>query len=381
MAHEAGDDELVVRPAASSSELVEGEDELIVPGRRRVRKAWLIVASVGVLAGAVVGVAVTRQHAGHKATLAPTASATVKATQPRSPADRTALQLAPAVDLALAEDGTLFVLGPNRLARILPGGSRPELTTTALPAGAAFVAVGSRTGRVWVVGQDTNEIDGYDPGFLTRISQTRLPGNTEIRAIATLDEQLFLATTAGIFQLASPDSVPQLLPGFSVEVQAITADPARGQVLAVAADYSLLQTRGGRVHVVPSSSEVLPDSLEVTESGVWAVGFGTAAGGGPRIARVNLSTLALVPLGPGDPDAPQGTDGWQGATVFWVRHVYSSTVICYDARTGTPSASYPDLAVAGDPNPHAKIVSQLGVAYAISGQDVLRLKTTQACSG
>ena len=182
MAHEAGDDELVVRPAASSSELVEG-DELIVPGRRRVRPAWLIVASVGVLAGAVVGVAVTRQHAGHKATLAPTASATVKATQPRSPADRTALQLGPAVDLALAEDGTLFVLGPNRLARILPGGSRPELTTTALPAGAAFVAVGSRTGRVWVVGQDTNEIDGYDPGFLRRISQTRLPGNGQVLSV------------------------------------------------------------------------------------------------------------------------------------------------------------------------------------------------------
>lgn len=175
--------------------------------------------------------------------------------------------------------------------------------------------------------------------------------------------------------------MPRLLPGFSAEVQAITADPARDQVLAVAADYSLLQTRGGRVHVVRTSSEVLPDSLEVTESGVWAVGFGTAAGGGPRIARVNPSTLALVPLGPGDPGAPQGTDGWQGATVFWVRHVYSSTVICFDARTGTPTASYPDLAATGDPNPHAKIVSQLGAAYATNGQDVLRLKTTQACPG
>jgi hypothetical protein len=67
--------------------------------------------------------------------------------------------------------------------------------------------------------------------------------------------------------------------------------------------------------------------------------------------------------------------------VFWVRHVYSATVICYDARTGTPTASYPDLAAAGDPNPHTKIVSQSGAAYAISGQDVFRLKTTQACPG
>jgi hypothetical protein len=381
MADEAGDDELVVRPARQPSELVE-DDELIVPGRRRRTPPGLIVASVGVLAGAVVGVAITN-HAGHKATLPPpAASATVTATRPGSPADRTALQLGPAVDLALAEDGTLFVLGPNRLTRIVPDGSRPEFTTTVLPPEAAFVAVDAAAERVWVVGQDTNEIDGYDPGSLTRISRTQLRRNVQIQAIATLDEQLFLATTAGIFQLGPPDSVPRLLPGFSAAVQAITADPARDQMLAVADDHSLLRIRAGRVHVTPPpSGEVLPDSLEVTGPGIWAVGFGIAGGGGSRIARVNPSTLALVPVGPGDPNAPQGTDGWQGAAVFWVRHVYSATVICYDARTGTPTTSYPDLAAAGDPDSHAKIVSTSGAAYAISGQDVFRLKTTQACPG
>jgi hypothetical protein len=90
MAHEADDDEVVVRPAIRPTELVE-DDELIVPGRRRRTPPGLIVASVGVLAGAVVGVAITN-HAGHKATLPPpAASATVTATQPSSPADRTAL--------------------------------------------------------------------------------------------------------------------------------------------------------------------------------------------------------------------------------------------------------------------------------------------------
>lgn len=380
MADDAGDDELVGRPAASSSGLVEDE-ELVVPGRPRHLPAGLIVASVGVLVGALITVAVTKQHAGHGERLAPpAASAAVTVSRPGLPADRTALQLGPAVDLALAEDGTLFVLGPNRLTRIVVGA--PRETTTVLPAGAALVALDSRAGRVWVVGQDTNEIDGYDPGSLTRISRTQLPGNVQIQTIAALHTQLFLATTAGIFQLATPHSVPRLLPGFSAAVQAITADPARDQMLAVADDHSLLRIRAGRVQVAPPpSGEVLPDSLEVTGPGIWAVGFGIATGGGSRIARVNPSTLALVPVGPGDPDAPQGTDGWQGTNVFWVRHTYSTTVICYDARTGTPTASYPDLAATGDPNPQAKIVSQSGAAYAISGQHVFRLKTTQACPG
>src|SRR5262249_48290718 len=155
----------------------------------------------------------------------------------------------------------------------------------------AFVAADSATGRVWVVGQDTNEIDSYDPRSLARISLTRLAGTIEINAIATLGQQLFLATTVGIFHLATPASVPHLVPGFFGAVQAITADPRRNQVLAVADDHSLLQIRAGRVHVIPpSSGEVLPDSLEVTDSGIWAVGFGTAPG--PRIARVNPFTLA-----------------------------------------------------------------------------------------
>ena len=378
MAHESGDDEIAVRPATSSRGLPE-DDELVVSARRRHPPAWLIVASVGVLAGALLTVAVTKQHTGNEATLAPpAASATVTATQPSSPADRTALQLGPAVDLALAADGTLYVLGLNRLTRIFPGTLRE--TTTVLPVGAAFVAVNSAGKRVWVVGQDTNEIDGYDPDSLTRISRTHLPGNVQIQAIAALGTQLFLATTAGVFHLATLDSVPHLLPGFPAAVQAITADPRRDQMLAVGEDYSLLQIRGGHVHLMPpSSGELLPGSLEVTEPGIWAVGFGI--GGGPRIARVNPSTLVLSPVGPGEPDAPQGADGWPGATVFWARHVYSAAVVCYDARTGTPTTSYPDLAAAGDPTPHTKIVSRGGAAYAISGPEVFRLKTTQSCPG
>jgi hypothetical protein len=150
MAHESGDDEIAVRPATPSRGLPE-DDELVVSARRRHPPAWLMVASVGVLAGALLTVAVTKQHTGHETTLAPpAASATVTATQPSSPADRTALQLGPAVDLALAADGTLYVLGLNRLTRIFPGTLRE--TTTVLPVGAAFVAVNSADKRVWVVG-------------------------------------------------------------------------------------------------------------------------------------------------------------------------------------------------------------------------------------
>ena len=384
MANGAEEEELAVSLTTTPAGQPVEDDELIVSGRRRHPPAWLIVASVSVLAGATVAVAVgTSRHAGHKVATAPlTATAAVSSAQASAPADRTQLQLGPAVDLALAEDGTLFILGPNRLARIGPGGSSPEQTTTALPSGAAFVAVDSATKHVWVVGQDPNEIDSYDPRSLARISQTRVAETIETHAIATLDQQLFLATTVGILHLATPTSVPHLLPGFSAAVQAITADPRRNQMLAVANDHSLLQIRAGRVHVAPpSSSEVLPDSLEVTDPGIWAVGFGISAGRNPRIARVNPPTLALVPVGPGDPDAPQGTDGWPGAAVFWVRHVYSATVICYDARTGTPTASYPDLAATGDPEPHTKIVSHSGAAYAIRGEAVLRLKTTRSCPG
>jgi hypothetical protein len=59
--------------------------------------------------------------------------------------------------------------------------------TTVLPAGAALVAVDSRTGRVWVVGQDTNEIDGYDPGSLMRISRTQLRRNEVVPRVVEVE--------------------------------------------------------------------------------------------------------------------------------------------------------------------------------------------------
>lgn len=381
-----GDDDLVVRPA-TPRDGVAGEEELIAVGRRRRPPAWLLAAGACVLVAGVVAFAVAKNAEDHKATLpSPSSSATVRPVQPARPTDRPTLplgQLGPAADLALADDGTLFVLGQNGLMRVGHSGTHPEVSTTAVPPGApALLAIDSGARRVWAVGRYSDSVFSYDADSLARVGPAQLRPYAEISAIAAQHGRLFLATTSGVYELDSPSSAARRLPGFSGAVQAIAADPGRHRLLAVAADHSLLDIRGGRVHVAPrSSTEVLIDSLLVTDDGVWAVGFGTRAGG-TRVASVNPDMWHVIPVGLGDADAPQGAQGWPGGSVFWVRDAYSDTVVCYDAGNGIGAAEFQDLAPAADaPDPSMKVVSRPGVAYAISEESVVRLETTQACPG
>ena len=127
-----------------------------------------------------------------------------------------------------------------------------------------------------------------------------------------------------------------------------------------------------------SSPATLPDSVEVTAEGIWAVGFGDVQG--TRIARIDPATLQVRPVGSGDAAAPQGAEGWPGEAVFWVRDAYSNDLTCHDARTGAQVASFRDVGSPANPQ-GVKIVSRHGAAFAISGTDLVRLHTTQACPG
>ena len=355
---------------------VDDEDLIVSGGVPRP----LVITGIAAATVAVVVLAVAKRADHHVAMSAPpSAPATMGPAEPATP-DRSPLALGRSADVAIANGGTLFVLGQQRLARLPRGRSRPDRVTYAVSPAAMFLAVDSAARRVWVADPYAGSVVTYDAASLARIGQAQPLRYFEISAIAALDGRLFLAMKSGVYELAAPNSATRRVPGFSRAVQAITADPTRHRLLAVSADHSLLEIRAGRVRVAtPPSTAVLIDSALVTDHGIWAVGIGTTAGG-TRIARVDPDTLRVVPLGSGDLDAPQGARGWPGGSVFWVQDAYSGTVTCYDARLATRTASFRDLTATID-SADVKVVSRPGAAYAINQEQVVRLRTTPACPG
>ena len=365
-----GDDDAQLISPAPASDLTYGEDDLLVLGDERTVPAWTIVAGLVALLAIVIGLIALKQGGRHGAAPVPSAgSPTPTESQQQAQPIGTPIDLGQtsAADLELAA-GRLFVLSaePSRLGQVNAKTGVLDRQVAA-PLGAQYL-VGDPAGRyVWVVaGARIFAYDAPTLAFLGKLEVTR-----DVIVAAVLDGELFLNTDHGIYRAGPRDSVPTSLDYSGQVLQDLAADPHRHRLLGVTVGYQLLTVTTRGVKSAGQLKELLPRSIAVTKSAIWAVGFGTV--GGSRIARLNPNTMELTPVGAGDGDAPQGAEGWAGESVIWTRFPYLDSIACRDARTGAIVGTFP--------NTISQVVSTRGVAYGRSGGIVVRLETTRACPG
>jgi hypothetical protein len=365
-----GDDDAQLIPPVPAGDLTYGDDDLLVLGDERTLPPWSIVAGVAVALAIVIGLVSLKRDGQHAA--APVASAVVSEspTQQQVQPIGTPIDLGQtsAVDVELAA-GRLFVLctEPSRLGQV-DAKTGVLKRQVAAPLGAQYLVADPVGQLLWVIAG--SRVFAYDAPTLAPLG--KLEVSRDVTVAATLDGRLFLDTDHGIYVAGPRDSVAALLAGFSGQVLLdIAPDPVRHRLLAITVGYELLVVTTRGVQIVRQLKEQLPTSIAVTRAGIWAVGFGPA--GGSRLARVDPRTLKFTPVGAGDPDAPQGGQGWAGESVVWTRFPYLDSITCRDSRTGAILGSFP--------NTIGQVVSTRGVAYGLSGGTVVQLATTRACPG
>lgn len=377
------DDEPIVVSSVAPPLDLDAYDEL-VPATAPRPPRWLVIGGIGILAAGLVTAAALRQHGQHVATppapTATTAPASLLAPEPPpAPAPPPEPRVGEPVNLAWinAEDAALDAQGrllllttpPSRLVATL---NRVVVSNSAAQPAATGIVLDPTSAQVWLVGPDGDggRATGYDDHGRRSFAQVHLP--VPILAAAALDGRLWMATPQGVF-VASRESASRAtrLPGFSGEVETIAADPGRDRLLAISNDYELLTVDASGVRVVRRLRTVLPSSIAVVGDRIWLIGFGAPAT--TRMGLLDPRTLRTTPVGHGDPDAPQGAEGWPGDSVIWTQDAYGSALICRDAGDGHIVGTFPGIA--------GPVVSRDGMAYAMNGGFVLRIPTNRSCPG
>jgi hypothetical protein len=336
--------------------------------------SWVIVVGIGVLIGAVLVVSAVKRSDHHSAAPLPTVSSRAGATPVAGLGPGVDLGETTAVDLAMAR-GLLYVLTrePARLGQVNARTGAVTRQITA-PEGASHVYADQAGERVWVAADDL--VFAYDGPTLASIGQVQL--NRPVTSAAALDGRLYIGTDHGVYvataptyYLGSPVTV-RPLSGFSGQVvQTIAADPARHRLLAVTVNYELLEVKATGVRFVRQLRNLLPESIAVTRSAIWIIGYGDP--GVSRIGRLDPKTMTITPVGSGDADAPQGASAWPGSDVFWVRNNSTDDLTCRDARTGEIAQT-----LSGVPGP---VTSTGGAAYAVRAGVAIRLQVAALCPG
>lgn len=339
-------------------------DELLESGPRLPR--WSVLAGALVLAAALLTAVLVKTAGGHHAA---TPTRTVSNPAPTSSPPEE-LGTDAVHDIAVDGNGGVLLLTdpPSELIALAGDGSIRHRAPA--PATAGLLIAAPDVDRAWVVapGAGSSEVFAYARSTVRNLAGYRVPAT--VAAAAAFDGTLWLATDKGVYVLGPPPTVVRL-GGFAGAVQTIAADPARRRLLAVSARYELLTVDARGAHVVRRAHNILPESIVVTRDAIWAVGFGQV--GGSRQGRVDPRSLAITPVGSTDPQAPQGANAWAGEHVFWIKYAYSGAMVCHDARTGEVVAAFTDTS---DP-----VASVTGTAYALSGGQLTRLRTTAACPG
>ncbi len=371
-----GDDADLTLPTSAADDQAT-DDEVLALGGRGSPPSWLIALGIGVLVAGVIAIAVVRRVGHHDAVpdLTPLPSASsFDVPQPIGPGEAVDLGQTQAVDLA-GTSSMLLVLtsNPPRLGQIDPRTGRLNRQVEA-PRGAARLVLDEAGQHAWVTAGRL--VFAYDAPTLASIGQVRVP--RPVFAAAALGDRLYLGTDQGVYvtgrggapYLGLPTTTSRI-PGFTGGVQTISADPSRHRLIAVSQNDNLLVVHSGGVQVVRKLHGDTPEAIEVTEDGIWAVGFGDA--GGTRIGRLDPVTWQITLVDAGDPDAPRTVRAWPGQGVFWVNAAYTDSVICRDARSGKVGGVFSGL--------DGPVVSSRGLAYGRDGDSVVRVGTTASCPG
>jgi hypothetical protein len=282
--------------------------------------------------------------------------------------------------------GDLVALTPGHLARIADrdGTLRVAASSTpGLPVGDPDYAdwqLVSDGPHLWLVGLgQLHRVYRVDPATLRLELGSVLPRTRVVLAAAALDGHLYLATGSAVYDLAPAASHVTAVPGLG-GASALAADPSRHRLLLLGWHSG---TNSGVRAYRPADGLISPvkpvgfgkGGLITAAGRVWAGGFGTAAGGGAVLERLDPHTLHRAATSPlAGQLGPGAVLAAAGGRVIWVRSGGGSGALwCVSATTGRAEQHWADVLGA--------IVSRPGAAYVASGSRVARLRLDRACRG
>jgi hypothetical protein len=184
---------------------------------------------------------------------------------------------------------------------------------------------------LWVVSINGTSIGAYDIVHLESLGTMQAP--EQINGAAVMNGQLWFTTDTGLYFVAGGGGRPERVPGPSVRLGPITADPAARRVFV--ADYAARATVRSWTSAGPLVSFRLGmtvESLTTTPGGLWAAG--AAAG---RAAVFRLEPDSLRPLGTVAVQRRLGSRGRIAAVfdrILLLRGEPLEPLYCVDSVTG-----------------------------------------------
>lgn len=186
-------------------------------------------------------------------------------------------------EIMVVDVPTRRVLGSVRLS----GGYSVEFQAS------ARLLLDADADRLWVV------VTGAEPAQLLEFDASRLRPvrrvtvHFAVQDATAMRGHLYLATSAGVADLAPDAASPTVLPGAHGAVSAIAADPARDRILAVDASSpgAVVVVSVGRVNTRRIFGNLIEGSIAVVGDEIWVGGSGDRGG---LIARLDPATLAPV---------------------------------------------------------------------------------------
>jgi hypothetical protein len=228
--------------------------------------------------------------------------------------------------------------------------------------------------RLWVVSE------GSEPAPIRVIDTARPARGPDVAVPATiyntavLGGHLYLATSAGVLDVAPGASHAAALNGRTDLVTAIAADPARGRLLALDATspvHVLAVTPGAGVRAAATLPSVGVSSIAVVAGSIWLGGYSDT---GSVVVRLAPDSLTPVDVSPVSGLAGPGTRVVAGQTDLFVTSGVAPAAQgwCVDGRSGSVLTAWTGLA--GAPS------SAGGRVYVLTDSGV-RAAAHGACDG
>lgn len=239
---------------------------------------------------------------------------------------------------------------------------------------AAKLVLDADADRLWVLGLGarTSRLIELNTGKLLPIRG--LTVHLTVQGAAAMDGHLYLATPAGLADLAPAASGIALLPTVRGAVSAVTADPARNRLLVLDASVpgAVVVVSAGRATTRRAFGNLIKGSIAVVGDQIWVGGYGGGARAGYRAIVARLDPVTLSPVQTSSVALKvDRVDVAPGASNIWVT-TSRPGLWCVDARTGAILEEWPGGV--------APVTSTVGAAYAIDSGSVVPL-ILQGCGG
>jgi hypothetical protein len=353
-----------------AGDVLGADDDVVELGRAQLPRWAVVVGCAAALLGFFALAALKAPH--------PTTAAEVAA-----PTSVPVRQLGPTLPLGAGSDAVDVLVSGDRLYVL----RSEELVVVGLPADrvirsmpladaipqheSARLVIDEQSHRIWVFVEGVTSAPLLEFDATTLRSMRRLAASAAIYDAAAMDGHLYLATSAGLADVAPGAVDPVIVAALRMPIGSVAAYPAQHQILVISAasPAAVVAVSGGRVVAQHVLEGLVNGSLAVIDKAIWAGGFGTY---GALLARLEPATLAAVRTSPVAAEM-HGAIVAAGERSLWVVSTRGAGLWCLDPVGGEKRAFWPEAS--------SPVASRSGVAYVVDRGRVRRLALPEGCAG